>query len=68
MSAAKTAVELCEFTPAPATEESTTISILDAVKANPKVIAYCTLVTVGPMIFGFDTIVVGVCVAMPAFQ
>ena len=68
MSAAKTDVELDEFAPPTTTEDSATISILDAVKANPKVIAYCTMVAVGPMIFGFDTIIVGVCVAMPSFQ
>lgn len=48
--------------------ESTTVSILDAVKANPKAIMYCVLMTVGPLIYGFDNIIVGVVTAMPAFQ
>lgn len=48
--------------------ESTSISILEAIKANPKVIMYCVLVTTGPLIYGFDSIIVGLVTAMPSFQ
>jgi hypothetical protein len=47
--------------------ESTTISILQSVKANPKVILYSLLMDIGPLIYGYDSIVVSVCTAMPAF-
>lgn len=47
--------------------ESTTISILESVKANPKVILNCVLMDIGPLIYGYDSIVVSVCTAMPAF-
>jgi hypothetical protein len=48
--------------------ESTTVSILDAAKANPKAVIYCILMTFGPLIYGFDNIIVRVITVVPAFQ
>ena len=47
--------------------ESTTVSILESVKTNPKIILYSLLMDIGPLIYGYDSIIVGVCTAMPAF-
>lgn len=43
-------------------------TILDEIKQNPKAIFYCVLMAVGPMMYGFDNIIVGVITAMPAFK
>ncbi len=49
-------------------DEQMHTSILDAIKANPKVLLYCILMTTGPLIFGYDSIIVGVSLAIPSFQ
>ncbi|KAK5044657.1 hypothetical protein LTR84_010549 [Exophiala bonariae] len=46
---------------------STDITFRQALKANPKVMINCILMTLGPMAFGFDIIIVGVVTAIPAF-
>jgi hypothetical protein len=51
-----------------APNESTELTIWQTVKVNPKVIAYSVALTVGPLIYGFDNIIVGLVTAMPAFQ
>ncbi len=38
-----------------------------AAKYDPKVLAYSALMSLGPMTFGFDIVVVGVVTAIPAF-
>ena len=37
-------------------------------KKNSWAILYCCLMSVSPMVFGFDVITVGTATAMPAFQ
>ncbi len=44
------------------------LSILETIKANPKAIIYCALLCFGPMVYGFDLIIVSLATAMPAFQ
>ena len=46
---------------------STTILMWESAKQNPKVMLYSVLMTFGPMAFGFDSIIVGVVTAIPAF-
>ncbi|KAH7403894.1 maltose permease MAL61 [Cadophora sp. MPI-SDFR-AT-0126] len=46
---------------------STTISIWESARQNPKVMLYTGLMTSGAMAFGFDIIIVGVITAVPAF-
>jgi len=46
---------------------STTVSMWQSAVQNRKVMLYCVLMTFGPMAFGFDSIVVGVVTAIPAF-
>ncbi len=48
--------------------DKTDISILDAIKGNIKVLLYCTLMTMGPLMYGYDSIIVGVSTAIPSFQ
>jgi hypothetical protein len=38
-----------------------------AAKSDPKVLAYSVLMSLGPMTFGFDIVIVGVVTAIPAF-
>ena len=44
------------------------VSIWDTIKANPKTIGWCCTLASGPMVYGFDLIIVSQVVAMPAFQ
>lgn len=44
------------------------MSIWDTIKANPKTIGWCCTLASGPMVYGFDLIIVSQVVAMPAFQ
>ncbi len=44
------------------------MSILETIKANPKVLLYSILMTTGPLIFGYDSIIVGVSLGIPSFQ
>jgi hypothetical protein len=48
--------------------EKRDISIINSIKANPKVLMYCTMMTTGPLMYGFDSIIVGICTAIPEFQ
>ncbi|CAK7203092.1 hypothetical protein SEUCBS139899_005821 [Sporothrix eucalyptigena] len=43
-------------------------TVLEAAKQHPKVILFCVLMTVGPMMYGFDNIIVSVVTAMPSFK
>ncbi len=61
-------VEFLEYQTAADPNDSTTVSIWQSVKSNPKVIAYCVCLTIGPLMYGFDNIIVGVVTAMPSFQ
>lgn len=38
-----------------------------AARSDPKVLAYSVLMSLGPMTFGFDIVIVGVVTAIPAF-
>ena len=51
-----------------APNESPDQTIWQAVKQNPKTILASVAMTIGPLIYGFDNIIVGVVTAMPAFQ
>lgn len=44
------------------------LTIWQSVKRNSSAIAYCCGMTLGPVVFGFDIIVVNLVTAMPAFQ
>ncbi|KAH7417853.1 general substrate transporter [Cadophora sp. MPI-SDFR-AT-0126] len=44
------------------------MSIWETIKANPKTISWCCTLASGPMVYGFDLIIVSQVVAMPAFQ
>lgn len=54
----------------PASSEDTVghVTVIETIKQNPKVIFYSVLVAVGPMMYGFDNIIVGIITAMPAFK
>ena len=51
-----------------ASNEAKELSIWQTVKLNPKVIMASVAMTIGPLIYGFDNIIVGLVTAMPAFQ
>jgi hypothetical protein len=44
------------------------ITIWAAMQENPRSIFYCFLITIGPQIYVFDNIIVGLVPAMPSFQ
>lgn len=44
------------------------LTIWQTIKTNPKTIFYCLLLALGPMVYGFDIIVVSLAVAMPSFR
>lgn len=46
---------------------STKVSMWQSIRESPKVLLYSVLMTFGPMAFGFDSIIVGVVTAIPAF-
>ena len=43
-------------------------SIWRIIKENPKVIGYAIVANAGPLLFGYDILVTGACVALPAFS
>ena len=51
-----------------ASNESRELTIWETVKQNPKVIAASVTMTIGPLIYGFDNVIVGLVTAMPSFQ
>jgi hypothetical protein len=53
---------------APDANNEMSLTIWETIKANPKTILYCLTLATGPMVYGFDLIIVSQCVAMPAFQ
>ena len=67
----KSSVEAVEYRRASIVDslnESKELSIRETVKQNPKVIAASVAMTIGPLIYGFDNIIVGLVTAMPSFQ
>ncbi|KAJ5700984.1 hypothetical protein N7493_012030 [Penicillium malachiteum] len=44
------------------------LSMWQLMKKNNWAILYCCLMSVNPMVFGFDVITVSIATAMPAFQ
>ncbi|KAK9319655.1 major facilitator superfamily domain, general substrate transporter [Lipomyces orientalis] len=65
---AKSTIEMHEFAMSTETSEWEDASIWQAIKATPKVIAYCACLGIGPLIYGFDNIIISVVTSMPAFQ
>jgi len=53
---------------APDATNEMSMSIWDTIKANPKTIGWCCTLASGPMVYGFDLIIISQVVAMPAFQ
>lgn len=51
-----------------ATQQEADVTIFECLKQNVKVVAYCCAISVGPIVYGFDIIIVALIVAMPAFQ
>lgn len=51
-----------------ASNESMDLTVWETVKRNPKVLMASVAMTIGPLIYGFDNIIVGLVTAMPAFQ
>lgn len=43
-------------------------SISECIRANIRAVAYCCGLSVGPIVYGFDIIIVALVTAMPAFQ
>lgn len=43
-------------------------TILQSIKQNPRAILYAVLMCIGPMLFGFDQVIVGLVTALPSFQ
>lgn len=50
-----------------APNDSMDMSFWQSLKTNRKVMMYCLMMSLGPMAFGFDIIIVGVVTAIPAF-
>lgn len=48
----------------PKTQET----VLQTIKQNPRAITYAVLMCIGPMLFGFDQVIVGLVTALPSFQ
>ncbi len=48
--------------------ESTELTIWQTVKENPKVIGAAVAMTIGPVVYGFDSIIISLVTAMPSFQ
>ena len=48
-------------------DASTIQSMWQSARHNPKVLLYSALMTMGPMAYGFDIVIVGVVTAIPAF-
>lgn len=44
------------------------LSLWETVKESPNAILYCCCMSLGPFVFGFDNIIVGLITGMPAFQ
>jgi hypothetical protein len=44
------------------------LSLWETVTESPKAIAYCCCMSLGPFVFGFDNIIIGLVTGMPAFQ
>ncbi|KAL3454872.1 general substrate transporter [Aspergillus insuetus] len=63
-------VEMQEFKDSPEVLASDldNVSVWQSIKSYPVIIFYCTCLSVGPLIYGFDNIIVSVVTAMPAFQ
>ncbi len=60
--------DITHVTVSPDPSHEMNLSILETIKANPKAITYCALLCFGPMVYGFDLIIVSLATAMPAFQ
>ena len=43
-------------------------TVLRTIKQNPRAIVYAVLMCIGPMLFGFDQVIVGLVTALPSFQ
>lgn len=43
-------------------------TVLQTIKQNPRAITYAVLMCIGPMLFGFDQVIVGLVTALPSFQ
>lgn len=49
-------------------EEVPQQAILDAIRVNPKAIVYCVMMTIGPLIYGFDTVSPRLLITLPIVQ
>lgn len=52
----------------PDASDEMSLTIWQTIKANPKTLAYSLVLAMGPMVYGFDLIIVSLAVAMPSFQ
>lgn len=44
------------------------LTIWETIKQKPVAIGYSIMISMGPLVYGYDLQIVGVVVAMPAFQ
>lgn len=44
------------------------VTPLQAIKGSPIAILSCIGAAIGPLMYGFDMVIVGACISMPAFQ
>ncbi|KGO63635.1 Major facilitator superfamily domain, general substrate transporter [Penicillium italicum] len=63
-------VEMYEFKASPETlsNDLDNASVWESIKSYPIIIFYCICLSIGPLIYGFDNIIISVITAMPAFQ
>jgi hypothetical protein len=57
-----------EIAPPADTNNGMCFTIWETIKRNLHAIIYSLLLATGPMVYGYDLMVVGIVVAMPAFQ
>ncbi|KAH0846392.1 hypothetical protein AYO21_07482 [Fonsecaea monophora] len=53
---------------APDASNEMSLTIMETIQANKKYIGWCLLLSIGPMVYGFDLIIVSLATAMPAFR